>query len=129
MTMGPPERENMIPLVPMALEDGEGRGLAGIIEAFLAVMQRRIPAPVVEQYAAQGAFDRLEQLRIRLTQEGKSALLMEDLLLLDAALMLFSIYLCLECPESELREAAIEGFWTLRGQLSALRRLKPPSMN
>lgn len=62
-------------------------------------------------------------------QERKSTLLMEDLLLPDTALMLFFLYLCLECPQSEQREATIDGFWALHERLSALRRLKPPGMN
>lgn len=110
-------------MMPVTLDDMEG--VRVLLRVFLDAMQRRLP-PSQEQ---QAAFDLLECLYRRLGQEGKNALLMEDILLLDAALMLFSIFLMLEVPRSERREIALDGLWEMRGQLSMLRRTLAAGLN
>jgi hypothetical protein len=116
--------EEIILLEPATLEDMGG--LADIIGAFIAAMRRRIP--VADEH--QAAFERLEQLHTRLANnKGNGMLLQDDFLSIDAALVLFSVFLYLEVPKSERRETVIDGLFQMREHLSVLRRSSPPCMN
>ena len=109
--------------------------LAGVIGNFLALMKQK-PVPASEREAAtcRAAFGRLERLQQRLAavkQDGGGVLFLrlEDLLALDAALLLFSVFLVLEMPASARRELILEALWAVREHLAAFRRLSPAGLN
>jgi hypothetical protein len=114
--------EAVIPFVPTTLDEIEG--VADIIEAFLVVM-RRLPTSEEQERA----FEQLERVRQRFLTEGKRALLLDDILTLDAALLLFLTLLSLKVAPSTKREIVIESLWQMRSHLSVLRSDNAPGFN
>ena len=112
------------PFLSLASTDLEA--LAEMIRIFLAAMrQKPLPKSASDIALCQAAFDRLELLQQRLTSLEMAqalALRLEDLQSLEGALMLFSIFLCLEVPPSEKRATTLEALWQMREQLARLRR-------
>ncbi len=109
--------------------------LASVIGTFLALMKQK-PVPASEREAAtcRAAFGQLERLQQRLAaveEDGGGVLLLrlEDLVALDAALLLFSVFLVLEMPASERRELILDALWGVREHLAALRRIAPAGLN
>lgn len=109
----------------LSLAPADLAGLAKMIGTFLAAMrQKSVPTSASDATLCQEAFERLEHLQQRLvSQEGHLlALRLEDIQSLEAAVLLFSIYLHLEVPPSDRRTTILEGLWNIQDQLSHLRR-------
>lgn len=110
----------------LSLASSDLAALSEMLGKFLALMRRRVEhTSGYEAAACEAAFERLERLQQRLGEREEGRLLvlqLEELLSLDAALMLFSVFLYLEVSPSEWREMIIEALWQVREQLADMRR-------
>jgi hypothetical protein len=113
-----------VPVLSLASSDLVA--ISEMIGKFLALMRRRVKSSSGHEAAeCEVAFERLERLQQQLAEREEGRLLalrLEDLLSLDGALMLFTVFLYVEVPKSERREMIIEALWQMREQLADMRR-------